>query len=132
MDIPNTVVDCGGCGESLNLISPYLKVQVRAERQALVANAGVVNGDPFGGDENVMLGTKSGRGVIRKFHDFDCLAKWVAERKGKTPKLEAHVEDEIYEPEDNRSPEELVKAGELDKAYLSLPQGEATGGGDSK
>lgn len=100
-EMPVTVVKCDGCGNDLNLLMPYLAVQLRAKREVLISEE-VQTDDPNEVPDNaVYLGTKSGRGVLREFHDFDCLAQWVGERKGKKAKLQYHQEDEIYVPEDN-------------------------------
>ncbi len=108
-EMPVTVVKCAGCGEDLNILNPYLAVQVRAKRDVIVSDE-VVSADPNEvADNRVYLGTKSGRGVLRNFHDFSCLAKWVDKRKHLKAKLEYHREDEIYVPEDNPTEKELAK-----------------------
>lgn len=110
-EMPVTVVKCAGCEKDLNVLMPYLAVQVRAKRDVIVSEE-VASADPNEvADNTVYLGTKSGRGVLRNFHDFDCLAKWVNARKGLPAKLEFHHEDEIYVPEDNPS-EEVVDGGD--------------------
>lgn len=116
--LPETVVRCGGCGKELNLLRPHLTVQIKAERQTLVASSV----DPFseGDQPSVVLGTQSGRGRIVKFHDFGCIMLYAEERDGQIVKLEPHKEASIYEPEDNRSPEELVDAGELPEEMLAV------------
>ena len=120
LEIPNPVVSCDGCEKDLNTLNPYLKVTVKAQREVLISNE-VPSDDPNEvGTGEIYLGTKSGRGVLKKFHDFDCAVKWFSARKGLKAKLEYHHEDEIYVPEDNRSPEELVEAGELPKEMLTL------------
>jgi hypothetical protein len=120
VEIPNPVVPCDGCEKDLNTLNPYLKVTVKAQREVLISNE-VASDDPNEvGNAEIYLGTKSGRGVLKKFHDFDCAGKWFGARKGLKAKLEFHHEDEVYVPEDNRSPEELVEAGELPKEILAL------------
>jgi hypothetical protein len=118
-EIPNPVVECAGCGKELSRLQPHLKVQIKAEVAVLLATPippseeGEITGNA------ISLGTKSGRGRIMYLHDFDCLSEYAQEREGQKAKLEPHVEDEIYEPEDNRSPEELVEAGELPPEILA-------------
>lgn len=106
-EIPQYTEECAGCQEGLNLLVPYLHVQLKPKQNALLLTESQGEGGLL--EQSVTLGTRSGRGVMLKFHDFDCVGKWVAKRKGRKPLLEPHVEDEIYVPEDNRSPEELVK-----------------------
>lgn len=119
--IPETVVECGGCGDDLNLLRTHLAVQIKAERHALVAPP---PRDPFAEDDKdnppIALGTQSGRGRIVHFHNFNCISKYGTDRKDNPIKIEPHKETDIYEPKDNRSPEELVKAGELPEAMLLL------------
>lgn len=113
-EMPVTVVECDGCDDDLNVLMPYLQVQVRAKREVLISEE-VPSDDPNEVPENtVYLGTKSGRGVIRRFHNFDCLGKWVRARKGVEAKLEYHVEDEIYVPEDNPDEEEIQRRNEAE------------------
>jgi hypothetical protein len=120
-EIPATVVKCAGCDEDLNVLNPYLQVQVKAQREILVAEDVPASGDPNVVPEpNLYLGVKSGRGVILRLHDFDCLGRWQKARKGLPAKLEFHKEEgDPYVPEDNRTPEELVAAGELPKEFLA-------------
>jgi hypothetical protein len=126
VEIPNPVVACDGCEKDLNTLNPYLMVTVKAQREVLVSNE-VSSDDPNEvGNAEIFLGTKSGRGVLKKFHDFDCARKWFDARKGLAAKLEYHHEDEVYVPEDNRSPEELVEDGELPKEFLTLQKALAT------
>lgn len=117
--IPVTVVECGGCDEELNLLAPHLSVQIKAERSVLVADA---SADPFGDPSvpTVNLGTQSGRGRLVNFHNFACVRDYGDERASKEVKLEPHTEDEVYVPEDNRTPEELVAAGDLPEAMLAV------------
>ena len=123
MEIPDTVVSCDGCEKELNLLGKFLVVQVKPQRQVLVMED-VESADPDEIPEpNIYLGSKKGRGVILRFHDFDCAGMWFSERSGLQPKLEAHKEDEIYVPEDNRSPEELVLDGEMSAAHAALISG---------
>jgi hypothetical protein len=94
-EMPQTVIECAGCGKDLNLLMPYLHVMLRAKREVLISDE-VPSEDPNEVPENeVYLGSKSGRGVVREFHNFDCLGMWVQEREGKEAKLEYHAEDEI-------------------------------------
>jgi len=117
-NIPNPIVECAGCSEDLSLLVPHLKVMVKAEQQVLLTSDAPTTGEGEIAAQQITLGTRSGRGRIMQFHDFDCLGQYAEDRAGAKAKLEAHAEDEIYEPEDNRSPEELVEAGELPGAYL--------------
>jgi len=107
-EMPVTVIKCAGCGENLNVLMPYLAVSVKAKREVLISEE-VPSEDPNEvADNTVYLGTKSGRGVIRQFHNFDCLGLWCDEREGLEAKLEYHSEDEIYVPEDNPDDDELA------------------------
>ena len=117
--LPETVTECGGCDEELNLLSPHLSVQIKAERNVLVADAG----SPFDATQDtpaVSLGTQSGRGRLVNFHNFDCVRAYGEARKDKAVSLEPHVEDEVYVPADNREPEELVKDGEMQAEMLAV------------
>jgi hypothetical protein len=106
--MPVTVIKCAGCGSDLNVLMPYLAVAVKAKREVLISEE-VPSADPNEvADNTVYLATKSGRGVIRQFHNFDCLLLWVEEREGLDAKLEFHIEDEIYVPEDNPDDDELA------------------------
>lgn len=108
VEMPVTVVKCSGCEKDLNLLMPYLAVQVRAKREVLISSE-VPSGDPNEVSENTLyLGTKSGRGVQLQLHDFECFAEWVTKREGLQPKLEFHSEDEVYVPEDNPDEEEIA------------------------
>jgi hypothetical protein len=118
--LPNTVVDCDGCEKELNLLHPHLVMPLKAVRKVLVVEEETTEDPNEIGEAVIYLGDKSGRGVILRMHGFDCMAEYAKARKGKMAKLEVHVEDEIYEPEDNRSPEELVKDGDLPKAMLAV------------
>jgi hypothetical protein len=104
----------------LNILSPYLFVTVKAQREALVMSESESADPNEVPTAEVLLGTKSGRGVMLRLHAFDCLAAWVAERKGLEAKIEYHSEEEIYEPADNRSPEELVEDGDATPELLAL------------
>lgn len=121
MEIPETTVECDGCGDELNLLAPHLAVQVKARRLRLVTEGVQMTGDlneiP---DPEMYLGTISGRGRQILVHGAPCLAKYAESRPWTDAKLEVHKEDEIYVPEDNRSPEELVEAGELPRAMLTV------------
>lgn len=110
-EIPNTVVECDGCGEDLNLLAPYLDVMVKPKREVLVSEEEPDPDDPDAEFQlpNLYLGTKSGRGVIKKFHDFKCAGSWFKDRASLKPKLEPHREDEIYVPEDNPDDKELAR-----------------------
>ena len=118
-EFPNPVVKCAGCGDDLSLLVPHLKISVKAEVNTLAVRQLPAEDGEIGGEE-YSLGSKSGRGRIFQVHNFDCLEQYATDRAGQEPKLEAHSEDEIYVPEDNRSPEELVEAGELPGAALEL------------
>ena len=114
-EIPVTVVECDGCHEDLNVLAPYLHVMLKPQRSVLVSEEIADEDDPEYDEDNpelmprIYLGTKAGRGVLLKFHNFDCTAKWVGERKGLQPKIEPHMEDEIYVPEDNPDDEEIER-----------------------
>ena len=98
-------------------------MQIKAERQVLVTHEQATNEfeeRDEGEYPDVSLGTKAGRGRMVKFHDFKCIRKYGSKREANTVKLMPHEEDEIYVPADNRSPEELVKAGEMDKSMLAV------------
>ena len=120
-EIPETVEGCDSpdCEEELNLLANYLTVTVKPKRSVLVQRVEPSADPNVVPEDEVFLGTKSGRGVMLKFHNFDCFADWVAVRKGLEPVLEFHAEDEIYEPEDNRSPEQLVADGEMHPALAT-------------
>lgn len=108
-EIPNTVVECDGCGEELNLLAKHLVVMVKPQRAVLVMED-VASADPDEApDSNIFLGSKKGRGVRKLFHDFECAHTWFNERFEWKPKIELHKEDEIFVPEDNRSPEEIAE-----------------------
>lgn len=129
-DIPNPIVTCAGCGEELSLLQPHLKLLIKAEMQVLVSTERPGEEGEFT-TFDYSLGTKSGRGRIFQVHDFGCLAQYAQERAELSVKLEVHAEDEIYEPEDNRSPEELVEAGELPSEILHYQDALAEGGEQS-
>lgn len=108
-EMPVTVEACSGCEKDLNLLVPYLQVGVSPQRGVIVTEE-VASADPNEVSENnVYLGTKRGRSVLMRFHNFACLDKWVNSRKGLDPKLEFHREDEIYVPEDNPDDAELAR-----------------------
>jgi len=121
-ELPETVVGCDSpdCDEGLNVLGNFLAVTVKPKRQVLVQQVEESDDPNVVPEDTILLGTKSGRGVALRFHDFDCFGKWVAARKGMSPVLEFHHEDEIYEPEDNRSPEELVEDGDAPKELLAF------------
>ena len=109
IEIPNTQVECAGCDEALNVLAPHLHMKLRAQREALIVEE-IASEDPNEvGDPDIYLGGKVGRGVVRVFHDFDCMMAWVKEREGLPAKLEFHSEDEIYVPEDNPDDEEIAR-----------------------
>jgi hypothetical protein len=70
-------------------------------------------------EQRLFLGRRSGRGVIRFFHGFDCAIAYLGKFEGKSAKLEVHREDEIYVPADNRSPEELIEDGEWSESQAA-------------
>lgn len=104
--LPGTTAACGGCEEPINVLNPYLKVIIKAERQVLLASQ---SDDPNAPIEST-LGTRRGRGRIVLFHGFDCICDYAEAREGQKAKIEFHEETEIYVPADNRSPEELAEA----------------------
>jgi len=128
-EMPVTVIECAGCEKDLNVLMPYLAVQVRAKREVVVSEE-VPSADMNEIADNVVyLGTKSGRGVLRSFHNFDCLKLWVDKREGLSAKLEVHRENEIYVPEDNPDDKELARrAKEAEKAAEKAAA--AANGGD--
>lgn len=113
MELPNTQVECAGCDEPLNVLAPYLHFKMAAKRDVLVIEE-VPSEDPNEvGDPNIYLGSKTGRGVVKAFHDFDCMSNWVDERKGLPAKIEFHAEEgDPYVPEDNPDDEELARRAE--------------------
>jgi hypothetical protein len=126
--VPNPIVECAGCGEELSELRPYLKIMVKAEMKVMLSQPTDTTEEGEIPGTEIYLGTKSGRGRIFSVHNFDCLVKYAEARAGKEPKLLVHTEEEIYVPEDNRSPEELVDAGELPPEFLSLQTAMAKGG----
>ena len=115
-EMPVTVVKCAGCEKDLNVLVPYLSVIVRPKRDVIVSEE-VTSADPNEVAEgNIYLGTKSGRAVLRSFHNFACLATWVDKRKTLKAKLEFHHEDKIYVPEDNPDDEEIARRLAVEKA----------------
>ena len=108
-EIPNTQVECSGCDKPLNLLAPHLNMVLRAKREVLIAEEVAAEDPNEVGQPDIYLGSKNGRGVVRQFHDFDCMLTWVKEREGLPAKLEFHSEDEIYVPEDNPDDKELAK-----------------------
>lgn len=120
-EIPNTVIDCDGCTDSLNVLGDHLKLTLKPQRQVLMTEDVVDDEDENAvPEQRLFLGRKSGRGVIRFFHNFDCANAYMKKFEGKEAKLEYHSEEEIYVPADNRSPEELVEAGELPASMLDV------------
>jgi hypothetical protein len=119
--LPETLVTCGGCDKELNVLKPHLCVQIKAQRSVLLIDH-MVGDDAAEDDEapGVSLGTRSGRGRIALFHDFSCIEKYGKKRKELSAKIEHHHEEEVYVPDDNRSTEELVEAGELPEAMLAV------------
>ena len=121
--IPNTQVECAGCDEALNVLAPHLHMKLRAQREVLVVEE-IASEDPNEvGDPDIYLGSKNGRGVVKLFHDFDCMTSWVKEREGLKAKLEFHHEDEIYVPEDNPDDEELARRAEAAAAVAEGDDG---------
>lgn len=122
-DIPVTVAECANpkCKDPLNLLGNHLKVMVKPQRNVLVTeDVPASNGDDMP-DAKLHLGIRMGRGVLLTFHNFACAAEWFVARKSLVPKLQYHHEEgDMYVPEDNRSPEELVKAGDLPKEMLAV------------
>jgi hypothetical protein len=128
--LPNTIVQCDGCEKPLNVLKPFLSVVVKAQRQVLVTTVAQAEGDNFEEVENpeaeapdVYLGTRSGRGRILSLHDFSCLNRYARDDKRKDAPakiMQHHEPGEIYVPADNRSPEELVEAGDLPEAMLAV------------
>lgn len=108
-ELPVTTVKCDGCGDKLNLLNPYLHVPIKAQREVLVSEE-VESDDPNEVPEPLIyLGTKSGRGAIKRFHGFDCMKKYAADKSGAGAKLEYHVETEVYVPEDNPDEKEIAR-----------------------
>lgn len=93
----------------MNVLQPHLHVILKAQRDVLISTE-KASDDPNEAPEAVYsIGTKSGRGVVRKFHDFDCLMLWVKEREGLPAKIEFHKEDEIFVPDDNPDEKEIAR-----------------------
>lgn len=108
--IPSTTLDCAGCNKELNLLVPHLSVMLKPQREVLVLTDVTEDEDnPEMVGQEITLGARSGRGVILKLHNFDCLIKWANERKGLAPVLEPHREDEVYVPEDNPDEKEIAR-----------------------
>jgi hypothetical protein len=128
-EIPNTVEECGGCEEDLNLLNPHLVMQIKATRKVLVVEEEVSADPNVVGDGLIYLGDKSGRGRIVRFHDFGCIRKYANERKDNDTVIETYHQDEVYVPFDNRDPEELVKDGELPEEMLAVFAASAKEGG---
>lgn len=135
--------DAPGCKDKIDLLSPHLTVQVRPVQQVLLSETIPASGDRLMPEIKVSSGKQMGRAALKLFHDFDCAMAWFSKREGKSAVLEPHHEEgDMYVPEDNRSPEDLVKDGELPPEVLALhaamedftPQVEVTaaetGGGD--
>lgn len=119
-ELPVTVVECdGGCDKELNLLNPYLTVTVKPKREVLLLDELPADDPNFVSEDVIRLGTKSGRGVILRFHDFECALTWFENREGKPARLEFHHEDDIYVPDDNREPEELVADGDMHPAHAA-------------
>lgn len=130
-EVPETVIECDGCGNSLNLLAPYLSVGLKPQHNVLLMSDEPNEDDPDGVPvQKISLGARKGRGFLGRFHDFSCLHKWVGKRKELKPKLEYHKEDEIYEPEDNRSPAELVESGEMRAAVARAIDTKPAEGGE--
>lgn len=129
MGLPETVVKCYGCGKDLNILNPYLQVAIKAQREVLVTEN--TNEDLNAESGTVVyLGVKSGRGALKRFHDFACLEQYASKKNGAKAKIELHHEDEVYVPEDNRSPEQLVKDGEMTNKQLAAIDREPAKGGE--
>jgi hypothetical protein len=120
--IPNVDAQCDGpdCDKTLSLLEEHLVVQVKPLVHVLLSHTEPATGDQVIPKTTLSLGKMSGRGVIKLFHNFACAESWFTARNKLKPKLEPHYEKEIYVPEDNRSPEELVEAGELPQEALAL------------
>jgi hypothetical protein len=119
--LPKTTDECGGCDEELNLLHPHLVVQIKAARRVLVVEEEVSEDPNVVPDASIYLGDKSGRGRIIRFHDFKCMNRYTTARKDHKAVIMVHAEEgEPYEPEDNRSPEQLVKDGVLAKEMLAV------------
>jgi hypothetical protein len=127
-DVPNPIVMDAGTGEEISLLQPHLKVQIKAEMAVLLSTPVEPSEEGEITGNEITLGSKSGRGRIMYFKNFDSLVDYANERAGKEPKLEVHSEEEIYEPADNRSPEELVEAGELPSEILQFQAAMDEGG----
>jgi hypothetical protein len=121
VNIPQTTFACDGCDKELNILSPYLRVQVKPQVEVIQASDKPASGDMLVPVSEISLGTRSGRGKLLRFHNFRCAGKWFDKRRLLEPKLEPHHEDgEPYVPEDNRSIKELVKAGELPESAVAF------------
>jgi len=85
-----------------------LYMMLKAQREVLISDEATAADPNDVPEANIYLGVKSGRGVLKRFHNFACQLSWVEERKDLNAKLEYHAEDEIYVPEDNPTEEELA------------------------
>lgn len=126
---------CDGCDKEMQLLQPHVSMMLKIERSIPQINqtSSVSDDGEQLSNVEISFATQSGRGVMRKFHDFKCLEEWVQERTDYEPKIQIHYEDgDPYVPEDNRSPEELVEAGELPPEVLDFNKATAdfTPGGE--
>lgn len=99
MNIPDTSVDCDGCGKELNLLGVHLVVAVKPQRKVLVVEDVAADDNSEAAEQNIYLGNRKGRGVQIRFHDFKCAGKWFSERKDYEPKIQLVVEDEVENDE---------------------------------
>lgn len=118
--LPETTVQCSGCDEPLSLLTDHLHMIFKPVRGVLVSTEVPAEDSEIPSVEYT-VGSKSGRGVVARFHGFGCLNAWTEARKTLKPKLEYHYEEgDPYVPDDNRTPEELVDAGEMPEEFLAF------------
>jgi hypothetical protein len=131
-DFPEVTVACDApnCDKELSLLEPHLQVQLRPVVQVLQTEVKpATEGQPMP-EHTLYAGTQFGRGVMKRFHDFNCAISWLYKYRDKEPILEPHAEEgDMYVPEDNRLPEELVAAGEMEdpvaEMHATLAQSDA-------
>lgn len=116
-EIPQTTAICDGSGEEFSLMNPYLEVSLRPVRQVLqveetLPDEDADENDMEGGDPNVYLATKAGRGVMLRFKDFDSAILWFQKRAGLSAKLQLHHEPEYVAPSEDEMSTDDEEDGE--------------------
>lgn len=103
-EIPVTTAVCDGSGEEFSLLTPHLEVSLRpvVQRVSVETIEAEDEEDALAmPEQRVYLSTLAGRGVTKKFKDFDALNSWAQKYEGKTAKLEVNVEPEVEADETN-------------------------------